>query len=144
MRALVEGDGDVRIVYPVHPNPDVQALAAEVLGGVDRVHLVPRSTTAASWASCPPPTSSSPTPAVCRRRRRAWASPCWCLRDVTERPEAVEAGTARLVGTADRIVSAARLLLDDPSAHDAMARASNPYGDGRARVRIADAIEARS
>ena len=70
--------------------------------------------------------------------------PVLVLRDVTERPEAVEAGTAMLVGTTDRIVSGARLLLDDPSAYGAMARASNPYGDGRAQVRIAGAIAARS
>ena len=92
-----------------------------------------------------PPVRRPPRPDRLRRCAGGGAErgvPVLVLRDVTERPEAVEAGTARLVGTAaDRIVSAARLLLDDPSAHDAMARASNPYGDGRARVRIADAIE---
>jgi UDP-N-acetylglucosamine 2-epimerase (non-hydrolysing) len=69
--------------------------------------------------------------------------PVLVLRDVTERPEAIEAGTARLVGTtATRIVSAASRLLDDRSAYEAMARASNPYGDGRASIRIADAFDA--
>ncbi len=71
--------------------------------------------------------------------------PVLVLRDVTERPEAVEAGTARLVGTAaGRIVAEAARLLDDPAAYAAMAAAENPYGDGRARIRIADALEARS
>lgn len=144
-RALVEGDGDVRIVYPVHPNPDVQALAAEVLAGLDRVHLVPpldyRSFVGLLSAAHLVLTDSGGV----QEEAPSVGVPVLVLRDVTERPEAVEAGTAMLVGTAaDRIVSAARLLLDDPSAHDAMARASNPYGDGRARVRIADAIEARS
>jgi UDP-N-acetylglucosamine 2-epimerase (non-hydrolysing) len=69
--------------------------------------------------------------------------PVLVLRDVTERPEAVEAGTARLVGTAaDPIVSQASELLTDRAAYEAMAGAPNPYGDGRARVRIADAVEA--
>ena len=64
------------------------------------------------------------------------------LRDTTERPEAVEAGTVELAGTVeDEIVSLARKLLHDPSAYERMARAVNPYGDGRASERIADAIE---
>ena len=64
------------------------------------------------------------------------------LRDTTERPEAVEAGTVKLAGTdEDEIVSLARELLHDPAAYERMARAVNPYGDGRASERIADAIE---
>jgi UDP-N-acetylglucosamine 2-epimerase (non-hydrolysing) len=67
--------------------------------------------------------------------------PVLVLRDVTERPEAVEAGTVELVGTdTARIISAARRLLDDSAAYDQMARAVNPYGDGRAAPRIVDAL----
>jgi UDP-N-acetylglucosamine 2-epimerase (non-hydrolysing) len=63
------------------------------------------------------------------------------MREVTERPEGLEAGTVRLVGTdVARIVSQARLLLDDPAAHAEMARAVNPYGDGQAASRIVKAI----
>jgi UDP-N-acetylglucosamine 2-epimerase (non-hydrolysing) len=145
VRALVEGDPDVRVVYPVHPNPDVQALALEVLAGVDRVHLVPpldyRSFVGLLSVAHLILTDSGGI----QEEAPSVGVPVLVMRDVTERPEAVEAGTAALVGTsAGRIVAAARRLLDDPCAHDAMARASNPYGDGRARVRIIDAIVARS
>jgi UDP-N-acetylglucosamine 2-epimerase (non-hydrolysing) len=65
------------------------------------------------------------------------------MRDTTERPEGVEAGTARLVGTSrERIVSEAERLLNDPAAYAEMARAHNPYGDGRAAERIADVVTA--
>jgi UDP-N-acetylglucosamine 2-epimerase (non-hydrolysing) len=67
--------------------------------------------------------------------------PVLVLREVTERPEGIEAGTVRLVGTdAQRIVAQARRLLDDPAAHAEMARAINPYGDGKAAARIVKAI----
>jgi UDP-N-acetylglucosamine 2-epimerase len=67
------------------------------------------------------------------------------LRALTERPEAVEAGTARVVGTdPGRIVAEARRLLEDPAAHAAMARSHNPFGDGLAAKRIAEALLARS
>jgi UDP-N-acetylglucosamine 2-epimerase (non-hydrolysing) len=68
--------------------------------------------------------------------------PVLVMRDVTERPEAVEAGVARLVGSdVDRIVAAASELLDDPAAYAKMSQAGNPFGDGRAAVRIADLLE---
>ena len=127
VRALVEGGGDVTVVHPVHPNPDVQALAAEVLGGVDNVHLVPpldyRGFVGLLSAAHLVLTDSGGV----QEEAPSVGVPVLVLRDVTERPEAVEAGTAMLVGTAtDRIVSGARLLLDDPSAYRTVARASNP------------------
>jgi UDP-N-acetylglucosamine 2-epimerase len=71
----------------------------------------------------------------------ALGTPVLVLRRVTERPEALEAGTARLVGTdAERIVAESRRLLDDPEAHSSMARAVNPYGDGHAAERIVAAL----
>ena len=71
--------------------------------------------------------------------------PVLVMREVTERPEAVDAGVARLVGADEaRIVTEALRLLDDPTAHAEMARAVNPYGDGRAAERIADALAGSS
>ena len=71
----------------------------------------------------------------------ALGTPVLVLREVTERPEAIEAGTARLVGTdADRIYAEACRLMDDPAAHQAMARAVNPFGDGHAAERIVKAL----
>ena len=143
-RHLVERYDDVRIVYPVHPNPDVQTAAFEVLGDVDRVHLVAPLDyrcfvgllSAAELILTDSGGIQEEAPSV--------GVPVLVLRDVTERPEAVEAGTARLVGTsAARITAEASGLLDDPVAYQAMAGAMNPYGDGRARIRIADALESR-
>jgi UDP-N-acetylglucosamine 2-epimerase len=75
----------------------------------------------------------------------ALGTPVLVLREVTERPEALQAGTARLVGTdADRIVAETSRLLDDPQAHAAMAHAANPYGDGHAAERIVAALLAAS
>jgi UDP-N-acetylglucosamine 2-epimerase (non-hydrolysing) len=143
VRSLVERYDDVRVVFPVHPNPAVQAVAREVLAGVDRVHLVGpldyRCFVGLMAAAYLVITDSGGV----QEEAPSVGVPVLVLRDVTERPEAVEAGTARLVGTrADRIIAAASRLLDDPSAHATMAKASNPYGDGRARIRIADALEA--
>ena len=145
VRALAGRYGDVRIVYPVHLNPDVGGLAREVLGGVDRVHLVPpldyRSFAGLLARAYLILTDSGGI----QEEAPSVGVPVLVLRDVTERPEAVAAGTARLVGTAaGRIVAEAARLLDDAAAHAAMAGAENPYGDGRARIRIADAFEARS
>ncbi len=85
--------------------------------------------------------SCSPTPAGCRRRARRWAGRCWSCGRRTERPEAVEAGVARLVGTdTEAIVAAVSELLEDPAAYAAMAQAVNPYGDGRAAWRTERAI----
>jgi UDP-N-acetylglucosamine 2-epimerase (non-hydrolysing) len=145
VRALTERFDDLQVVYPVHPNPEVRSLAREVLGDVERVRLVPpldyRSFVWLLSHSFLVLTDSGGI----QEEAPSVGVPVLVMRDVTERPEAVEAGTARLVGTtADRIVSAAGELLDDAAAYDAMASASNPYGDGRARIRIADAIEARS
>jgi UDP-N-acetylglucosamine 2-epimerase (non-hydrolysing) len=145
VRTLAGRYGDLRIVYPVHPNPDVSGLARDVLGGLDRVHLVPpldyRSFVGLLARAYLILTDSGGI----QEEAPSVGVPVLVLRDVTERPEAVEAGTARLVGTAaGRIVAEAARLLDDPAAYAAMAAAENPYGDGRARIRIADALEARS
>jgi len=144
VRALVASYHDIHVVYPVHPNPEVRAVALEVLGGADRVHLVAPLDyrcfagllSAAHLVLTDSGGIQEEAPSV--------GVPVLVLRDVTERPEGVEAGTSRLVGTSGaRIVEAAGRLLDDRAAYDAMAQASNPYGDGQARIRIADALEAR-
>lgn len=130
--------GDVEIVYPVHLNPNVQEPVNRILGGVDAVHLVP-------------PLDYLPFVRLMGRAHLiltdsggiqeeapSLGKPVLVLRDTTERPEAVEAGTVRLVGTdADTIVAQASQLLDDDDAHARMARAHNPYGDGKAAGRIA-------
>lgn len=133
--------GDVEIVYPVHLNPNVQEPVNRILGGVDAVHLVApldylpfvRLMARAHLILTDSGGIQEEAPSL--------GKPVLVLRDTTERPEAVEAGTVRLVGTeADAIVSHASQLLDDPDAHARMARAHNPYGDGKAAGRIAGLV----
>jgi UDP-N-acetylglucosamine 2-epimerase (non-hydrolysing) len=133
--------GDVEIVYPVHLNPNVQEPVNRLLGGVPHVTLLQ-------------PLDYLPLVHLMKRARiiltdsggiqeeaPAFGVPVLVLREVTERPEGVAAGTLKLVGTATRrIVEAATRLLDDPAAHAEMARAVNPFGDGHAAERIVEAL----
>jgi UDP-N-acetylglucosamine 2-epimerase (non-hydrolysing) len=132
---------DVQLVYPVHPNPNVRDPVNRRLTGVPNILLME-------------PLSYISFVDLMRRayllitdsggvqeEGPSLGKPILVLRDKTERPEAVEAGTVRLVGTDTRlIVEEANRLLDDRSAYEAMARVHNPYGDGRASDRIASAI----
>ena len=132
---------DVHLVYPVHRNPNVWQPVHELLAGLEGVTLLP-------------PLDYQSLVHVMRRCRLILTDsggiqeeapslgvPVLVLRDKTERPEAVAAGAARLVGNEPgRIVAEAERLLDDPAAFAAMAQAVNPYGDGRAAQRIADLL----
>lgn len=146
LRALAER-GDVQVVYPVHLNPNVQAPVQRILGDIDAVHLIA-------------PQDYLPFVYLMRRsylivtdsggiqeEAPALGKPVLVMRETTERPEAVTAGTVKLVG-ADRarIVAEACTLLDDAQAHRRFAHAHNPYGDGKAAARIAAHIasEART
>lgn len=133
--------GDVEVVYPVHLNPNVSGPVKAALGGIGNVHLIP-------------PQDYLPFVYLMRRadliltdsggiqeEAPSLGKPVLVMRDTTERPEAVDAGTVRLVGSdVDRIVNAATELLDDPAAYESMTLAHNPYGDGLAADRIIDAI----
>jgi UDP-N-acetylglucosamine 2-epimerase (non-hydrolysing) len=132
---------DVEIVYPVHLNPNVKEPVERRLGDLDNVRLI---------------TPQDYLPFVQLMRRAdliltdsggvqeeapSLGKPVLVMRDTTERPEAVEAGTVKLVGTdTAMIVSEATHLLDDRAAYEAMSYAHNPYGDGRAATRIVDII----
>jgi UDP-N-acetylglucosamine 2-epimerase (non-hydrolysing) len=132
---------DVSVVYPVHLNPHVREPVHRLLGGVPNVHLIA-------------PLDYLPFTALMRKsyfvltdsggiqeEAPALGKPVLVMRENTERPEAVTAGTVRLVGTAtETIVDACRELLDDPVVYASMSAASNPYGDGRASARIVDAL----
>ena len=138
---LVEEVPDVQVVYPVHLNPNVRDPVRDLLGGNPRisllapldyeslVHLMRRATLILTDSG------------GIQEEAPTLGKPVLVLRDVTERPEAVEAGCARLVGTdPSRIVSEARRLLEDQGAYDRMARVVNPFGDGRASERIATVL----
>ena len=139
--AMLARRGDVQIVYPVHRNPNVLDPVNRKLANLGNVFLVP-------------PLDYVPFIDLMRRacmlisdsggvqeEAPSLGKPILVLRDKTERPEAVEAATARLVGTeTGRIVSEASLLLDEPQEYARRARVHNPYGDGHASSRIGDAI----
>jgi UDP-N-acetylglucosamine 2-epimerase (non-hydrolysing) len=141
--ALLElaGRGDVEIVYPVHLNPNVQEPVNRLLKGVKHITLLP-------------PLDYLPLVHLMKHAELiltdyggiqeeapAFGIPTLVLRDVTERPEGVEAGTLKLVGTETSfIVQEASRLLDDESAYTEMAKAANPYGDGHAAEKIIQAL----
>ena len=145
-RALLELVGtyaDLRVVYPLHPNPAVGAVARTLLVH-PRIHLIPpQEYLPFLWLldRCDLVLTDS---GGLQEEAPALGRPVLVARDVTERPEAVAAGTVRLVGTdAARVVAEVSRLLDDRTAYEAMARALNPYGDGTASQRIADFLEER-
>lgn len=132
---------DVALIFPVHPNPAVRAVMDNALAGLDNVALVepldyPHF--ARLLAICDIMLTDS---GGVQEEAPALGKPVLVLRETTERPEGVAAGTARLVGTdEDRIVTEIFTLLDDKAAYEAMARAHNPFGDGRSAARIVELI----
>ena len=141
MRQIVLENEDVEVVYPVHLSPVVQECARRKLGDLDRVHLIApvdveqmHNLMARSYMIM---TDSGGL----QEEAPAMGKPVLVLRKETERPEAIAAGTAKLAGVdKERIVALAQELLTDRDAYEAMAQAVNPYGDGNACERIADAI----
>lgn len=141
VREIVLSNPVVEVVYPVHLSPVVQECARRKLGDLERVHLIDpvdveqmHNLMARSYMIM---TDSGGL----QEEAPAMGKPVLVLRRETERPEAIAAGTAKLAGVdKDRIVALAQELLSDPKAYEAMAKAVNPYGDGNACGRIADAI----
>jgi len=146
LRKLVDIYGDsIRIVYPVHLNPNVQEPVYRLLGDVPNITLLP-------------PLDYLPLVHVLKRsylvltdsggiqeEAPGLGKPVLVMRSVTERPEGVEAGTVRVVGTdIGKIVTETCWLLDEPQEYQKMARAVNPYGDGRASERIVQALLAQA
>ena len=139
LRQIVEHNPDVRLIYPVHLNPNVQEPVHRILGDVDRIHLIdplPYPDTAHLMARSTLVITNS---GGIQEEAPALGKPVLVMRHTTERPEAVDAGTAKLVGTeTEAIVTAAETLLHDPAAYAAMANAVSPYGDGHAAERIVE------
>ena len=129
--------GDVQIVYPVHPNPQVRSVVQAQLHGVPNVFLIdPQDYLPFLYLQKHSYLVLTDSGGV-QEEAPSLGKPVLVLRENTERPEGVAGGTARLVGTeVDLIVSNATRLLDDPSAYRGMAERHNPYGDGRASARI--------
>ncbi len=133
--------GQAHFIYPVHLNPNVQEPVRRILDGVRNITLLPpldyRSLVHLMKHSYLVLTDSGGI----QEEAPALGKPVLVLRDVTERPEAVQAGTVKLIGTDQkRIVNEVSFLLENTSEYQRMARAINPYGDGRASQRIVDAL----
>jgi UDP-N-acetylglucosamine 2-epimerase (non-hydrolysing) len=142
LRRLAElyGDG-VYFVYPVHLNPNVREPAQRMLGDVPNIALLDPLDYLPMVYLLNRATLVLTDSGGLQEEGPALGKPVLVMRQVTERPEAIEAGTARLVGTeADRIEAEVRRLLDDPQAYATMAHAVNPFGDGHAAERIVEAL----
>lgn len=132
---------DVAVIFPVHLNPNVRAVMDQALGGLSNVALIepldyPHFVRLLSIAEIMLTDSGG-----VQEEAPALGKPVLVMRETTERPEGVSAGTARLVGTdATRIVTELFNLLDDKAAYEAMARAHNPFGDGQSAGRIVELI----
>lgn len=141
IRRLVDEHDDIHVVYPVHLNPIVQQTADLILGNHERIQLIQpldvidfHNFMAKSYLIL---TDSGGI----QEEAPSLGKPVLVLRDTTERPEGIEAGTLKLAGTnEDTIFNLAHELLTDKTEYEKMARAKNPYGDGEASRRIADAI----
>ena len=134
---LVEQFEDVRLIVPMHLNPNVRATLTAVLGGHPRIELVEPPEYGRFVKLMQRSSLILSDSGGVQEEAPAFGIPVLVLRDTTERPEGVDAGTARLVGTdEERIFQEGRILLSDPAAYEAMANAVSPYGDGRASQRI--------
>ncbi len=144
IRRIMDEHPDVKAIYPIHMNPLVRKAAAEELGGCDRIHIIEpldvldfHNFLAKSYMIL---TDSGGI----QEEAPSLGKPVLVMRDTTERPEGIAAGTLKLVGTDEKVIyDNFKLLIQDKEAYDAMSKASNPYGDGFASKRIADILEER-
>ena len=141
IRRVLEETPDIKAIYPIHMNPAVRKIAKEELGSCDRIHITEplealdfHNFLARSFMVL---TDSGGI----QEEATALGKPVLVMRDTTERPEGVKAGTLKLVGTDEEVIYRNfKLLLEDKKTYEAMAKATNPYGDGTASVKIADII----
>ena len=137
VRTIAESHDDVHVLFPVHPNPNVSAIANELLGGHSAITLCAPLDYVPFVAAMQRATLILSDSGGVQEEAPALGKPVLVLRRETERPEAVAEGVVRLVGTERAaIVASARELLGDPAAYARMARGVSPYGDGRAAERI--------
>lgn len=144
IRRVLDEHPDCRAIYPIHMNPAVREAAEAELAGCERIHIIEpldvfdcHNFEARSFLCL---TDSGGIQEECP----SYGVPVLVMRDTTERPEGVEAGTLKLVGTDEETIYLTfRQLLEDPEEYRRMSQACNPYGDGKACVRIADILEGK-
>lgn len=144
LRAIVEEFPDVRAIFPVHRNPQVQQVVQQELGDAPRVYLV-EPMDYQPFANLMNQAHIILTDSGgIQEEAPSLGKPVLVLRDTTERPEAIDAGTVKLIGTGrERVYQELKLLLSEPAEYTRMAEATNPYGDGRAAARIVDCLRHR-
>lgn len=142
IKRIIDETPDIKVIYPIHMNPVVREAAKEIFGSCDRVHLIEplevldfHNFLANSYLIL---TDSGGI----QEEAPSLGKPVLVMRDTTERPEGVDAGTLRLVGTDEEtIYTAFKTLLENEAEYKKMSHASNPYGDGKTSQRIADILE---
>ena len=141
IREIVDEYPDVKVIYPVHLNPKVQEVAKEILGDSDRIRLIEPLDVLDFHNFMEKACFIMSDSGGVQEEAPSLGKPVLVLRDTTERPEGIEAGTLRLVGTkTDDVYAEAKKLLDDKDFYTEMSQANNPYGDGFASKYIVDAI----
>jgi UDP-N-acetylglucosamine 2-epimerase (non-hydrolysing) len=141
VKRIADEHEDVAIVYAVHPNPAVREPANEILGDHPRIRLIDPLDVFEFHNFYPHAYMIMTDSGGLQEEAPSFGVPTLVLRDTTERPEGIEAGTLELVGTDEELVyNRARALLTDSQLYSRMSQAANPYGDGRASERIVDAI----
>ena len=142
IRRIVEEHDDIRAIYPIHMNPVVRQIADEELGDCDRIHIIEPLDVMDFHNFMKKSYLILTDSGGVQEEAPSLGKPVLVMRDTTERPEGVEAGTLRLVGTnEENIYNNFKMLITDDKEYTKMAQAKNPYGDGFASVRIADVIE---
>ena len=142
VRRIADELPDIKVLYPVHMNPTIRALAQEILGGDERIRLIPPMDVVDFHNVLARSDLVMTDSGGIQEEAPSLGKPVLVLRDTTERPEGVAAGTLKLVGTDEEtIYCEAKRLLTDETAYHRMSVASNPYGDGQACRRIADILE---
>ena len=142
IRRVMEEHPDVKALYPIHMNPVVRKAAEEELGGLDRIHIIDPVEVFDCHNIMVKSFLILTDSGGIQEEAPSLGKPVLVMRDTTERPEGIAAGTLKLVGTDEEVIyNNFKELLENKEAYDAMAHANNPYGDGLACKRIADILE---
>lgn len=142
IRRLTETFPDVKVVYPIHLNPKVREVANEILQGNDRIRLIEPLEVLDFHNFINKSYLIMTDSGGIQEEAPSLGKPVLVLRDTTERPEGIDAGTLKLVGTDEEVIyNEAKELLENKSSYDKMSGACNPYGDGNASIRIIEAIK---
>ncbi len=142
IKRVVDEYKDVKVVYPIHLNPKVREVAYEIFGDMDRIKLIEPLEVIDFHNFINKSYIILTDSGGIQEEAPSLGKPVLVLRDTTERPEGIEAGTLKLVGTDENVIyKETKKLLDDKKEYNRMSKASNPYGDGTASKQIVDAIE---